>query len=92
MTRTNRRHKEILEHIEALKGSRKDHIDLLYKIMNADERAIYRVDLVVIAVVHRSTSLIDGFARMVEDRNVLCANALLRLQLDNINVYTRAGW
>lgn len=81
---TNRRHKEILEQVEALKGSRKDHIDLLYKIMNTDERAIYGVDLVVIAVVHRSISLIDGFARMVEDRNVLCANALLRLQLDNI--------
>ena len=81
---TNRRHKEILEQVEALKGSRKDHIDLLYKIMNTDERAIYGVDLVVIAVVHRSISLIDGFVRMVEDRNVLCANALLRLQLDNI--------
>lgn len=76
--------KTILKHIEALRGSHKDHIDLLGRILSANDGALYGVDLVVIGVIHRSISLIDGFTRMVEDRNALCANALLRLQLDNI--------
>ena len=75
---------KITEHIETLKNRRKDHIDLLGKILETDNRALYGVDLVVIAVTQRSISLIDGFTKMVEDRNYLCANALLRLQLDNI--------
>lgn len=84
MADARRTPKKISGYIKALKGSRKDHLDLLYKIMKADERALYGVDLVVMAVIQRSVSLIDGFTRMVEDENPLCANALLRLQLDNI--------
>lgn len=80
-----------LVNIESLKSSREDHYALLGKILEADGRALYGIDLVIIAVMHRSISLIDGFARMVEDRNALCANALLRLQLDNI-IRLHACW
>ena len=75
---------KITQNIEALKHRIKDHTDLLGRILEADNRSLYGVDLVVIAVMQRSISLIDGFTKMVEDRNYLCSNALLRLQLDNI--------
>ena len=84
MARSSMSPKTILKHIEALRGSYKDHIDLLGRILSADDGALYGVDLVMIGVIHRSISLIDGFTKMVEDRNALCANALLRLQLDNV--------
>ena len=84
MTESRRTPETISKHIEALRSSHKDHIDLLGRRLSADEGAMYGVDLVVIGVIHRSISLIDGFIKMVEDRNPLCANALLRLQLDNI--------
>ena len=77
-------HKTILEHIEALRGSRQEHIRLLGSILSSDEARIWGVDLVVAAVINRSIALINGYTKMVEDRNVLCSNALLRLQLDNI--------
>lgn len=91
MSDTDRINEKTLAHIEALKGSRKDHTDLLNRILNADGRALYGVDLVVIAVMHRSISLIDGFTRMVEEKNMLCVNALLRLQLDNV-IRLHACW
>ena len=76
--------KAILEHIEALRSSRQEHIKLLGNILSSDGARIWGVDLVVTAVINRSIALINGYTKMVEDRNVLCANALLRLQLDNI--------
>ena len=53
-------------------------------MLSADDGALYGVDLVVIGVIRRFSSLIDGFTKMVEDRNMLYTNALLRLQLDNV--------
>jgi hypothetical protein len=76
--------RRILEYIETLHSSRQDHIKLLGSILSSDGARMWGLDLVVIAVINRSIALIDGFTKMVEDRNVLCANALLRLQLDNI--------
>jgi len=76
--------KTILEHVDALRGSREDHIKLLSSVLSADSGSLWGLDLVAQAVINRSVALIDGYTKMVEDRNVLCANALLRLQIDNI--------
>jgi len=51
--------------------------------MQADGGAIYPVDLLAIAVLHRSTNLIRGFAMLVKQRNFISAAPLLRLQIDN---------
>jgi len=76
--------KDLLIQIDALRSSRQEHTNLLYEVLNADNRKIYGVDLIAIGVMHRSIALIDGFTRMAEENNALCANALLRLQLDNV--------
>lgn len=41
------------------------------------------VDLGFVSLLNRSVQLTDGFISMVKERNLTCAGALLRLQLDN---------
>ena len=56
---------------------------MFHEMIKAYDGAIYPVDLLAIAVLHRSQALIEGFCKMVEDRNFDCAAPLIRLQLDN---------
>jgi hypothetical protein len=53
------------------------------KMAQVDDGALYPIDILASAVLHRSTNLIRGFATLVEQRNFICAAALLRLQIDN---------
>ena len=76
--------KSVVERIIYLRNSYNTHLDVVRQMIEADNRNIFGVDLVVIGVMHRSISLIDGFTSMVEKRNVLCAGALLRLQVDSV--------
>ena len=41
------------------------------------------VDLGFVSLLNRSVQLTDGFISMIKERNLTCAGALLRLQLDN---------
>ncbi len=70
--------------IISLRNSYEAHLDVLHQILEADEGRIFGVDQIVTGVINRSLHLIDGFTTMVEKQNVLCANALLRLQIDTI--------
>lgn len=57
--------------------------EMLKKMLEAYDGAIYSLDLYAIGMMHRSQALIDGFCDLVEDKNLLCAAPLIRLQLDN---------
>jgi hypothetical protein len=70
--------------VEFLRAGKDFHYELLKKILQADERNMFHVDLVVIAAMHRSMSLIDGFTLLVEQRNALSAVPLVRMQIDNV--------
>lgn len=76
--------KSVENRIISLRNSYNTHLDVLHKILEADEGRMFGVDQIVTGVINRSLSLIDGFTTMVEKQNVLCANALLRLQVDSI--------
>ena len=76
--------KSVEKRIIHLRNSYDTHISVLQQILEADEGRIFGVDPIVTGVINRSLSLIDGFTTMVEKQNVLCANALLRLQVDSI--------
>ncbi len=52
--------------------------------MQADEERVFAVDQIALAVIQRSTTLIDGFSVMIQRGNLLCVGALLRLQLDSV--------
>lgn len=70
--------------VQHLRQSHRAHLDLARKLAEADEGRIFGLDLVAWAVLNRSLCLIDGVVVMVETRNLLCAGALLRLQIDSL--------
>ena len=53
--------------------------------------AMYPMDFLVAAVLNRSLCLLAGFSRLVEQRNLVAAAPLLRLQLDN-GLRLSAAW
>lgn len=46
---------------------------------------IYHVDLIMIAAVKRSLSLASGMIAMVQSKNMVCARAILRMQIDTVS-------
>lgn len=59
-------------------------IRLGYRMMHTDGAQVFGVDLVALACIERSLSLVEGFVNMIRARNLLCAAPLLRLQVDSI--------
>ena len=51
-------------------------------MLEAYGRALYGFDLLAIAAAKRSIALSVGFRTMIRDQNLICAGAILRLQLD----------
>ena len=73
----------IKEAIEILSEANELHLELGKKMSEAYQGAIYHMDLFAAAVLNRSLYLIEGFSKLVLDRNYISAVPLLRLQLDN---------
>jgi hypothetical protein len=59
-----------------------DHLELVKKMFDAGGGAVYGMDLLAAGALNRSKAHIAGFRQLVEARNLICAGALLRLQLD----------
>ena len=51
-------------------------------MLEAYDHAMYQFDFLAIAAAKRSIALSAGFRTMVRDQNLICAGAILRLQLD----------
>jgi hypothetical protein len=75
---------QLTERLEFLKSGIDAQLKLGLRIMKAHGGAIYPLDFLSNAVLHRSMSLISGFCAMIEAKNFICAAPLLRLQLDNL--------
>jgi hypothetical protein len=73
----------VKDRVDYLRQSHELHTELFQKLAASDEGRIFGVDLVAWAVLNRSLSLIDGFSMIIESGNILCAGALLRMQLDS---------
>ena len=76
--------KEVDSQLKSLEELSKDHLKIGLYMMQADFGALYGVDFIAIAVLHRSLGLIRGFCSAIRDDNYLCAAPLVRLQLDNL--------
>lgn len=74
---------EINQGIESLRKSEKMHLEIAKSMLEAYEGALYPLDLLALSAIHRSMNLLHGFCVLIEQRNLLCAAPLLRLQLDN---------
>jgi hypothetical protein len=69
--------------LKLLKESIPFHLEMQLAIGKAYNGALYPLDILSTAVIHRSMSLISGFCDMIEKKNFICAAPLVRLQLDN---------
>jgi hypothetical protein len=58
------------------------HLDLGHEMFQAYGGAMYGMDFLAAAALNRSKAHIAGFVTLLGARNLVCAGALLRLQLD----------
>lgn len=68
-----------LSELEELENSL---LDLAMKCMQAHGGDFYSMDFLANGASNRTLALSSGFRRMIEDRNMICAGSLLRLQVD----------
>lgn len=73
---------EIKNALGELDGDRKHLLDLALEMMQADDGGVWQLDLLAHGALNRAVALMTGFKAMIEARNLICAGALLRLQLD----------
>ena len=60
----------------------KTQVDLAKEMLKAYNESLYAVDLLISAAINRSLSLSKGFRTLVKEKNLICAGAILRLQID----------
>jgi hypothetical protein len=58
------------------------HLDLGKQMFEAYGGTLYGMDLLATGALNRSKAHIAGFRHLIEAKNLICAGALLRLQLD----------
>ncbi len=85
---SNRCFENVTEKLRELKNDDKVMLDLAQKAFRAYNGAIYPFDLLINAAINRNLALSEGFRTMINDRNMICAGSLLRMNLDSaLRVY-----
>ncbi len=74
----------VAKRLSKLRNREREHIEVGLAIAKAGERGMFSAHSVALAAIQRSLALIDGFSLMVEQRNVLCAAPLVRMQIDSV--------
>jgi hypothetical protein len=77
--------------LESLEALRDDHVAIAKSMTQAYGGAMYGLDLLAYGALNRSRAHLTGFTSLVRARNLLCAGALLRLQLDTVLRFS-AAW
>jgi hypothetical protein len=73
----------IRKQIAELRARHGEHLILGSAFLGSKGSALYKLDVLAIAVLDRSLALLRGFCDLVEGRNMIAAAPLLRCQLDN---------
>jgi len=68
--------------LQGLEEDRKTFLEMTLEMWRAHDADIYPLDLYANGAINRSLALSAGFQSMIEQRNILCAGPLVRLQLD----------
>ena len=72
----------VKERLAAFDELEKRQLKLCQAMYQADGGKLYPVDLLAAAALNRSIALSAGFRMLIAARNMICAGAILRLQLD----------
>jgi hypothetical protein len=75
---------ELRKQREWLDGLRVHHIDLAQRVLLAHDGALYTIDLVMLAAVSRSYSLVEGFLDAFDNWNLFVAAPIVRMQIDTL--------
>ena len=75
---------ELQDLLVQLDRSEPKHLDAARYLAEAYGGAVYPLDLLAHAVLHRSLCLVSGFCLLVRSGNFVCAAPLVRLQMDNL--------
>jgi len=73
---------DVSRKIDLLRGTIATHLRLAALCVEAAGGNVYSPDLWINAATRRSIQMLDGFATMVSSRNMTCAGAMLRIQID----------
>lgn len=76
--------KKTVASIERLRRLREQLKHLGLEILNAGNKSIYPLDMVIIGIIKRCLSISSALEKVVLDWNMTCARALLRMQLDTV--------
>ena len=71
-----------MNYVNRLESYHNQYIDLIRRMISVDSGNIYHVDMYAIAAIQRSINILDGFIKLIKDRNIIAAAPLLRLQID----------
>jgi hypothetical protein len=82
---------EVGKALESLESLTEEHYAVGRDMTNAHGGGLYGFDLLAYAVLNRSVAQIRGFCHLIREKNILCAGALLRLQLDTL-IRFYAAW
>lgn len=72
----------LAQRLDELEGLEDSLLDLAMKCIQAYGGEVYQMDLLANGASNRTLALSSGFRLMIEERNLICAGSLLRLQLD----------
>jgi hypothetical protein len=72
----------VVTKLEKLQGLIQTHIELAQLCIEANDGNVWSADLWFNAAIKRSIQVVDGFSEMVRRRNISCAGALIRVQID----------
>jgi hypothetical protein len=72
----------VVTKLEKLQDLVQTHIELAQLCIEANDGNVWSADLWFNAAFKRSIQVLDGFSEMVRRRNISCAGALLRVQID----------
>lgn len=72
----------VLNHLAHMEEFEARHREFGKKMLTAYGGALYGLDLLAVGALNRSLAHCAGFKSLLEARNLICAGAILRLQLD----------
>jgi len=79
---------DISENIKQALAELRDYhtkqLDLGMKLFKLENRSLYMMDFFTSAAINRSMAQCSGFISLIENRNLICASSILRLQIDTL--------
>ncbi len=75
----------VSQELESLEAQLQTLLETGHKALEARDGAMFLLDLIIVGAVKRSLSLGHGMISMVKAKNMTCARAIVRMQIDTVS-------